>query len=546
MTQISYRGNLSSAVFPMCLAKAGRTVINPGADQNFDRRVDPSGEQKDAGIPQAIYLENVLATPNGYQSVGFKPTVAGDVPFNTGTPVLFIMKITVPLVSTLLQECALVFYSNGTAYARTAITGWGAVTISGTFPAITRTIAISWALVKGVCYIHVGTELFTFDGITLLNITGTLTGIVFTNVQSIVGAFNYLVICTYDRVYWSSTTTSTDFVPSLVSGAGSEGLGANGSWVNFVKPHSSGFMIYTLNNAIFATYTGNRAYPWKFREVANSGGFSTRFEVSEDTTNSPIQIGITNSGQVQILSQEEATIIAAEVTDYFERNVTYDVYNSTTNVITQATDTNLTLARQMYRQIQFVNDRYVIISFSNSVSDVGAIPLYRYAIVYDYLLKRYGRLKIDHSNIIAFDATGEILFVNGVTREVRQLYFDIYDQDLTNPTTSLRYQHSGVLVLGKFQYIRNVFMQMEEIELESSQANSLVGEGNQIFSVAILPSFDGKNFAAAVIPTFDAQYSADNLQSYTCHTSARNFGIAVKGAFDLNTISLTFVPGGSF
>jgi hypothetical protein len=70
MGTIAYRANLSAATYPMTISDGGRTVIMPGPDNNYDRRVDPTGEQKDAGIPQALYMENVLPTANGYQSVG--------------------------------------------------------------------------------------------------------------------------------------------------------------------------------------------------------------------------------------------------------------------------------------------------------------------------------------------------------------------------------------------------------------------------------------------------------------------------------------------
>lgn len=82
MAQISYRANLSTAVFPMTLSRAGRSVIIPGPDQNFDRRVDPQGQQqRDASIPQVIYMENVLPTSNGYQSVAFDLMENGGLPF---------------------------------------------------------------------------------------------------------------------------------------------------------------------------------------------------------------------------------------------------------------------------------------------------------------------------------------------------------------------------------------------------------------------------------------------------------------------------------
>lgn len=547
MPQISYRGNLSSAVFPMCLSKAGRTVINPGVDQNFDRRVDPQGTQKDAGIPQAIYMENVLPTPNGYQSIGYKPTIQGDIPVGTGAAIAFIMKVTVPVSSTLLMESILVCYTDGTAQARLATLGWGAVTVSGfSFAGATATTKRSWALVKGICYIQIGSFIATFNGSLLLDITATITGGVAVNIQGIVGAYNYLIICQFDKVFWSSTTTPTDFVPSLVSGSGSEELGANGSWINFVKPHPNGFLIYTLNNVISATYTANRAYPWKFREVGNSGAFLNEFEVSEDTTNSPIQIGITVSGIVQAIAPDGAETIAAEVTDYLERNRVYDSFNLTTNVITQNKDTNLTGAGQFMRRVQYLLDRYVIISFSNSDTNTAHIPVYRYAIVYDYLLKRYGRIRFNHSMAMSLEINGEILLINGLTREVKKLYFDIYDQDTVNANAALRYKHEGVLIVGKFELIRGQFIQIEALEFESAQSTTLLSPETEQFTAFILPSLNGKTFTTPVIPVVNTDWTDQNIKVYDCHTVGRNLSIGVKGAFDLNTIQMNVDSGGAF
>ena len=64
----------------MAISRAGRSVIVPQIDQNYDRRVDPTGEQKTPGIPQALYLENVLPTVEGYQSVGFIPLPSAGAP----------------------------------------------------------------------------------------------------------------------------------------------------------------------------------------------------------------------------------------------------------------------------------------------------------------------------------------------------------------------------------------------------------------------------------------------------------------------------------
>jgi len=541
MAQIPYRGNLSSAIFPMSLAKAGRSVINPRVDQNFDRRVDPPGMMGDPGIPQAIYLENVLPTANGYQSVGYKPIAAGNLAAGN---IVAVLKVTAPFTSVLLQESLLVFYSDGSIRWKTPLTGWSAVSISGTYSAPTPGTAMSWAIVRGVCYIHIGAELYTFNAGTLLNITATLTGITMGNVSAITGSYNYLIICKYDKVYWSSTTTPTDFVPSLVSGAGSEAVTANGTWINFARPHLSGFIIFTLTNAIFVSYTGNRSYPWKFREIQESGGFEIG-TLSQNTTNNATYYGITSSGQIQAVGPDRAELIGPEVTDYLERNIVYDVFTTGTASFTQAKDTNLTQANQFQRSITFVADRYLILSYSNSQTNSSFIPRYRFAIVYDTLLRRYGKLKVDHSAIIEFEATGEILFINSSGNTVRKLYFDIYDQDLTNADTSLRYQHAGVLVLGKFQERRGTLITLEQIEVESPQAATVISPSTVVFSLKLLPSLKGKLFDAAVTPYYDATASSDNLRVYRAHTIGVNVSLLLEGAFDLNTIAMDFVSDGS-
>lgn len=545
MALIPYRANLSSAVFPMCLSKAGRTVIVPGADQNYDRRVDPTGEQKDAGIPQVIYLENVLPTPNGYQSVGFKPASGGNATIPSGATVTQTIRVTAGFGS-ILESWLIVFYSDNTAQAKSNLSGWGAVTLPGTFVAPAANEPLSWALVRGICYIARESKIYTFANGILTDISGTITGITVANIQGITGVFNYLVVAKFNTIYWSSTTTATDFTPSLVSGAGSESLGANGSWVNFVRPHPSGFFIYTFSNVIFANYTGNRSYPWKFREVANSGAYNYYYQVNDDSTNSPVQIGMTNSGQVQVISPESADIIAPELSDYFEKNTMYDVFDYATNTFTQERAANLTSTQTRFEtRIAFIDDRYAVISYVNT-QNTSLIPVYQYAIVYDYLLKRFGRIKHPHTFVFEFESTNELLFFNGLTGQLKKMYFDVLDQDLDNVVPENRYQHYGVLVLGKLQFRRNEFITLEEVSLESSQTESLAREQVKQFELLLLPSLKGKQFDGIIIPTYRPDQSEVNLEVYNCHLTAKNISLLVKGTFDLNTIQIEASSGGDW
>ena len=76
MSQQVYRANLSASYIPMSVYGAGRTVIVPGPDNNYDKRIDPSDKTIDVGIPQVIYARNVIPTYNGDR--GIRSVAAGN------------------------------------------------------------------------------------------------------------------------------------------------------------------------------------------------------------------------------------------------------------------------------------------------------------------------------------------------------------------------------------------------------------------------------------------------------------------------------------
>lgn len=809
MPQINYRANLSSAVFSMTLAKAGRSVISPGPDQNFDKRVDSPGDSTRAvGIPQAIYMENVLPTPDGFQSIGFKPVLGfagtdtvissvervrlainsssqeitddvdvldeGDqietwaksedffydsrVAYPVGPQALYDLTVSedagaylfasclyaqgdadwdapclmiknfgvsASTVMTLeaditFEESALaissglpdatpeqtfmiglgvdsaangikIYYSstsnalklcnysgtgftgrvaqftgttiaaltNGTVYTlemtvsqsganRTVtaelfdgVTSLGTVTgvyvtgyvtggyvllsaqrdrdSGGTDPAtdgITETYApqrtwidnihvtgdvadstitvvsgvanidiafkagatydttwshssaedweanpvssaddlilastteFSTATVRGIAYVCLRaagtTKIFELsflpspdeDTLVFTDIT-TIIGATFStsfttdDILGISGSFNYLLLHTATVVFWSSTTTPTDFAASLVSGAGSETPGNLKGDIAFLKEHVAGFYIYTTNNVVFAAYTGNRAYPWKFREIAGSGGFSFNSQVSGDT-NSSVHYGLNNARFIQVLAPNEANVQSPEVTDFLERVKRWDIFNYSTNTFSTFSDTPgnpTSLINLAEPRVWFVLDRYILLPYG-VVSDQ-----YTYCLVFDSLLNRYGKLKITF-NSITTDETN-IYFLDYETRARKKLYFDM---QYSGTAQEEAFQHQGVLVLGKFQLTRGDFIQLEEVEIESAVTDS---PGD--FTVHLLPTLDGKTFTAAVELTKRANSNPD-IAFYPAHTVGQNVSILCKGAFDLNTVQLVAQNAGT-
>jgi len=517
MPQIPYRANLSSAVFPMTLADAGRSVIVPQADQNFDRRVDPAGEQTDAGIPQAIYMQNVIPTVNGFQSVGWFqrqpiPPRSGGAPGSATIQKTFVLEGTV-IAPRSGSGGYLDVISNDIDCSLTWAYNAGATPVCG------APIEPSIAAVRGTYYYCDQTDIFTFTinagtkQLTFINVTASALGVIVSDIRYICSSYNYLILLMNDgTIRWSSTTTPLDFVPSLVTGSGVETPGQTID-PQFLVEHPDGFLIFGTYGVIFVRYTGNSRYPWKFTPVTNSGGYSFPYQVyggsSERTT-----YCIDTGNKVRIIADGAAQLVAPEVSSYFEREPRHDTFNYSTNVFSYEEFFNI-------KKIFYILDRYLVISVIQANTAAGA-----YSIIYDTLLQRYGKLKIDHNYVVSSPARVTYIGRFAVDDDTYNLGLDIYNTD---------YTFEGVLLLGKFQYVRDRFLQLEEIAIESAK-NIAIGSPQNL-SVVLFPSFDGKNFTTPVVlsPTITA-----NLATVNLHKTALNHSIMLKGAFDVNTLALVF------
>lgn len=528
MPQIAYRANLSSSVFPMTLAEADRAVIIPGPDQNYDRRVDPTGEQKNAGIPQAIFLQDVMPTANGYQSVGYKtvappppnqipgdpqpvPYFVQDFYFGQGPDTKIIAGVFRGFAGYVDVACTL---------KATAGLAW--VYATGTIPTSTsRIVAPSAAQVRGTNYYFDGFMLFEVTNpsgavLNFADVSGTVTGLVLADVASICSCANYLIALQFDgTVAWSSTTTPTDFTASLVSGAGeivpSDLQGA----VRFLTEASAGFYIYTSKNVIGARYTGNARYPFKFQAIADCGTYSYPSQVSSDRGRN-LQYGVDNAKRMFRFSVDGVEILAPEFSTFLERQSKYDLFDYTNNTFSLI---DLTISGPLLERLQLdlYLDRYLMVS----------VGIYKY--VYDLLLQRYGRLR-EEGFLLTNSTEGAMFFL--ATATTKQMSFDIYNNDFI---------FRGVLALGRFQYVRSRKIKLEEIEFEGppNAAAGVVPDTDCI----VLPCQDGRNFDAPVVP-YTASDTSGGLAHYLCHHTAQNHTILLKGAFAVNTLQLKFTPAG--
>lgn len=464
----------------------------------------------------------------------------------------------VPVVSTVTEYTGIItayiaFFSNNTANWSYDLSSWDnhPVTEGVGFVSPTDPSEISVATVRGVTYIcirvagatkiYVATVDIGTDTITFTDISATIEAALpnpfdIDSILGIVGSYNYLILHTPSTILWSSTTTPTDFAPSLVSGAGNEIPGNLKGDMIFCKEHISGFFIYTDRNVVFAQYTGNARYPWKFREIGASGGFSKSFQVSGDT-NSAVQYGINNSKFIQVLSPESAEIVGPEITSFFERVKNWDIYDTLTDTFS-ISPSSRELITDSRLKIWFILDRYLVVPYGN---ETASNVQYGYAIIYDLVLRRYGRLKIVMDFVLSDEKSA--YFINRQTGEIDKLYFDINEQDLA-PGEGFAYSHSGILILGKFQLARGSFLSLQELTVETIQDTDLIAEVDKQFDIVVLPTLDGKTFNTPVTPTDVTAATSLNCKEYKTYVHCNNFAIAAKGAFDLNTIELVVQPEG--
>lgn len=542
MGQIAYRGNLSSSIYPMTIADGGRTVIIPGPDQNFDRRVDPTGEQKDAGIPQALYLENVMPTVNGYQSVGYKtlaalpapgPTAGGAGPIVVyGSLYLYVESGAVP---GFFSRFLCLFRGRASLSNRDVlISSFSTSTFAWTYG--TGSIpyplqqALSTAKVRSVTYVFSDGVLYevtnpSADVLDFADVSGTVTGISsLSDVICIWSCANYLLVALKDgTIQWSSTTTPVDFSASLVSGAGSIIPNDVRLNIEFVKEAINGFYIYSNSGVVYGQYTGNARYPFKFSVVQNSGSYGLSSQVFGDSR-ATVQYGLDNIGEIRQISGTQTQPVAAELSQFLGKTSQVDQLNLSTNNFSLVAKDALNFDYSNfinYNKFTYLLDKYIAVSYRADEEN--------YFLILDLTTSRYGKLKV--SGDLYTDLKDMYFFGVNQGDVGYQLSFDIYDTDYTS---------TSALLLGKFQYVRSRMMQLEEIEIEGPQNTSIVSSPN--FSLALLPSTDGRNFDTPIPLT--ASYLSGGVAKYYTHNTAQNHSLLLKGAFSVNTLQLRFVPGG--
>jgi hypothetical protein len=378
--QLVFRANLGATAFPFLSSNSGRGIVLRQFDQNFiDNITSREDLDRDVGVPQAYYLENVLPAEQGLISVGYTRKVA---PLNT-TESLFKKRFSIRNESG--ARALLGLTSDGRLFSATfPLFTWVEVAL----PVTLDTKELYVANVGGITYIYIEkTGCYIYDIATNILASVTLTGLTESEIIGVCGAKGYLIAWSASEVAWSSTIDPTDFVPSLTTNAGGGGVEGKLGEITFCAPHNLGFIVYTTANAVAAEYSGNPRFPFNFNAISGSGGCLNQDFLASDATEGNHWIYGTSG--LQIVNTKVANVQFPAITD-FVSNRTIEYYDKITKVITRKT-----ITAPMVRKINLINNRYLVVSY-------GETEL-THAIVYDTALKRFGKLASPHVDCFTWD-----------------------------------------------------------------------------------------------------------------------------------------------
>lgn len=494
MAQQIYRLALQNADFPMLRAHAGRTVIVPNQDAALqDNQSIPRYK------PKLIYAHNVLPTSEGLRSVGYLQAVAAAVIPATDFDEVWD-------IADAAGNQGLFSPAGGKNYfAPSATLVW-----ASTSPmAANSTTRGKWAGQTFIC--RKLEAIYEIDCLTGAMTALVVAGIVpATDIWGITSANNYLIAWNKDTIFWCNPENPADWVPSLITGAGSEIPTELRGEIVACYPALNGFYVYTTENIILATYSGNTQYTWIYKDIAGALAIVD----AENVTHAAVDlynVAMTIGGLIRFSSQGAETFYP-EVSDFLSGEH-YEDFNSGTATFTDTPALGIKLPNRVTR----IGTRYLAISYGNVA---GA---FTHALIYDFAVKRWGKLKIAHvycfplPSFAGAEQLEQISFLaaNGTISKVSSAY-------ATAAT-------DAVVIIGGISVTRGTTLTLHEVDVDAGAGAIVVKD---------LPSFDGKTYQPAVTLVVGAD------GNYPARISALQHNIVISGSFQLTSMQATTVQFG--
>lgn len=513
MAQISYRGNLAADDFPLLSALQGQTVIVGKIDQDYELTAKQGQRlQKEKQIPQIYYCHNVIPTGQGYQSIGFTDKIASiaQVDFNDG------FTLRDPSENKFLYSPA-----GGKNYVYDANVGnW----VSRN-PIAAAGLLVTVAYLNGETYIfYQKVGCFRYDRATTAMVPVAFTGLVVANINGICASNGFLLAWDdANNVYRSQAASPLNFTPDPSLGSGSGIPQDIRGRIVVVLPIAGGYIVYTTANAVAGVFQQNIRYPFIYREVAGSAGIRSPNHVSWQD-NLGDHYALTVAG-VQQVDKSKATPVFPDLSDFLASKV-FEDYDTNTDTFTVTK-----LSAQVDVHITVVGSRFVVFSY-------GVVAgTYTHALIYDLGFKRWGKIKYTHVDCFSYAVPN---LVGVPTFETPKDIVAFLQNDGTIKIVNFDLVHTndtGLIVLGKFQFLRDRLVGLLEVEMENI-------DQTYNFSLRILTSLNGKTISS-IIKDPTLLDNVDNFRRWGMRTGdGTNHSIVGFGTFHLTSFELLFKVAG--
>jgi hypothetical protein len=541
VAQLHSRCNLSAARHPLISAWQARTIILPQHDMNFQKSATFGGSDadKDVGIPQVFYMHNCMPTEQGVQSVGFQQVinpVTGAADFDRA----------ITLIDSSGNKFTYVPASGKNYIFDAPVLSWASLnSISG----LDDNVLVTTAFVQGHSYIfYEQNGCYEYNSTTKNFDPVVLGGLVAANIVGILGSNGYLLAWDINgTLYWSSAANPLDFVPSLLTGAGSGAITDLKGRVVAVLPTVNGFIIYGTGNAVGGSFTGNIRFPFNLREIPGSGGIRDKEHVSFES-NLEKHYALTSAG-LQGITKSSSEVLLPETADFLTSRV-FEDYDDVAKAWTVTYPAN-----DLKVKLTIIGARYFIISYG--------LSSLTHALIYDIAQKKWGKVKIPHVDCFQFNAPnlyGEVTYA--MLDALGTLYSDLDDTMYSDLSSSVataerprrtigflqadgtikilqfdlgKLDHSAVFLLGRFQFARSHVLQLQGFQV------TCIDQGSN-YAAFVIPSYDGQNFQAPVTPYLHSSIGLN--RAYKCRTTGLNQNLLFTGSFNLASVEIDYNPGG--
>jgi hypothetical protein len=252
---------------------------------------------------------------------------------------------------------------------------------------------------------------------------------------------------------------------------------------------------------------------------------------------------------MQKITPQGAETISAELNDFLAGRQ-WEYWDAATKQIVHV----LSGATEFNVKVAYIGNRYLVISYSVTSSD-----LYQYALVFDTVLKRWGKLKFDHVDCFSYsypNVFGDLAYEDLTTVSYEDFgaatYADLSEGLTSSPPSKkvlaflkptgavhlalMTYNKEeatqlGVAIFGKFQLLRNRMITLQYIDFEGIYRDEVTLIPDIVATV--LTALDGKNLTPAY-PLVLTKNSV-RMQRYAKRVTGVNISLALEGSFALSS-----------